>query len=67
MSEEIEVFRGIKDRKKRLREKYGEPCPECLRLLPKASPSILLPQQACRIHKHRDPRPELTDKQWSEA
>ena len=67
MSEEIEVFRGIKDHKKRLREKYGAPCLECARLLPKSPPSILLPQQVCRIHKYRDPRPELTDKQWSEA
>ena len=67
MSEEIEAFKAMKDHKKRLREKYGNPCPECFRLLPKASPSILLPQQVCRIHKYRDPRPNLTDEQWSQA
>ena len=53
------MFGAIKDHKKRLRAKYGAPCPECQRLLPKAHPSILLPQQVCRIHKYRDPRPAL--------
>ena len=67
MSEMVEVFGEIKDHKKRLRAKFGAPCPECVRLLPKASPSILLPQQVCRIHKYCDPRPELTEEQWSQA
>ena len=67
MSEAVEVFVAIKDHKKRLRAKYGAPCPECQRLLPKAHPSILLPQQVCRIHKYRDPRPALTDDEWSKA
>ena len=67
MSEMCEVFRAMKDHKKRLREKYGAPCPECKRLLPKASPSILLPQQMCRIHKYRDPRPDLTEEEWSKV
>lgn len=67
MSEMVEIFGAMKDHKKRLRAKYGIPCPECQRLLPKAHPSILLPQQACRIHKYRDQRPELTEEQWSQA
>ena len=67
MSETIEVFAGMREHKKRLREKHGAQCPECARLLPKASPSILLPQQVCRIHKYIDPRPELTEEQWSQA
>ena len=67
MSEMVEVFGAIKDHKKRLRAKYGAPCPECRRLLPTAHPSILLPQQVCRIHKYRDPRPALTDDEWSKA
>lgn len=67
MSEMADVFGAMKDHKKRLRAKYGVPCPECQRRLPKANPSILLPQQMCRIHKYRDPRPELTSEQWSQV
>lgn len=67
MSEVVEIFRATKDHNKQLRAKYGAPCPECQRLLPKAHPSILLPQQVCRIHKYRDPRPALTDDEWSKA
>ena len=63
MSDVADTFHGMKDHKKRLRAKYGIPCPECQRLLPKAHPSILLPQQVCRIHKYIDPRPELTEEQ----
>jgi len=64
MSDMIEMLQGLKDHKKRLRRKYGVDCPECVRLLPKANPSVLLPQQVCRIHKYRDERPELTDDQY---
>ena len=60
MSEVAEMYRGMQDFKKQLRATYGKPCPECQRLLPKANPTILLPQQRCRIHKYVDPRPELT-------
>lgn len=67
MSDEVEVFSTLKAVRTRLRAKYGIPCPECERLLPKANPSILLPRQVCRIHHYRDPRPELTDEQWSQA
>lgn len=67
MSDMGETFRAMNDQKKAIRAKYGIECPECRRLLPKASPTILLPQQRCRIHGYRDPRPELTNEQWSDA
>jgi hypothetical protein len=67
MSEEVEVFRDIKDHKKRLREKFGVPCPQCAVVRPKAQPSILLPQQRCRVDGYTDTRPDLTDKQWRDA
>ena len=54
-----EVFNAMKAQRRGLRAKHGVPCPECVRLLPKASPTILLPQQVCRIHKYRDPRARL--------
>lgn len=58
MSEAMEYFRDAKDFRKHLRSIYGVPCPECVRLLPRANPSLLLPEQTCRIHRYRDPRPE---------
>lgn len=67
MSDVAEMYQGMRDHKKRLRAKYGEPCPECVRLLPRASPTILLPQQRCRIHGYRDPREELTDQEYAQA
>lgn len=67
MSEVAEMYSGMRDHKKRLRAKYGIPCPECQRLLPKANPTILLPQHRCRIHGYRDQRPELTDKEYAQA
>ena len=60
MSDMSELFKSMQGHKKRLRAKYGVPCPECRRLLPKANPSILLPQQVCRIHRYKDSRPALT-------
>ena len=50
----------MSDHRKALRARYGVPCPACQKGRPKAHPSILLPQQRCRIDGYRDPRPELT-------
>lgn len=52
-----DVFNAMKDARKEQRRLYGQACPECLVKLPKANASILLPQQTCRIHRYRDPRP----------
>jgi len=60
MSECAEMFSCHAELRKLLRARYGKPCPECVRLLPKAHPTILLPRQRCRIHKYHDLRPELT-------
>ena len=54
----------LRDAKREARAKYGVPCPECVRLLPKANPSILLPQQRCKIHKYRDPRPRIPENDY---
>ena len=67
MSDTIDDHRAMGDHRKALRAKYGMPCPECVQKLPRAQPSILLPQQRCRIHGYRDQRPELTNEQWSNA
>jgi hypothetical protein len=67
MSDTIDDYKSMGDHKKRLRAKYGVECPECKRLQPKRSATILLPQQRCRVDGYRDPRPDLTEKEWSEA
>jgi hypothetical protein len=49
--------RELRDAKREARRLHGQPCPVCIEKLPRAHPSILLPQQVCKIHKYRDPRP----------
>ncbi|MAK55456.1 MAG: hypothetical protein CML17_06395 [Pusillimonas sp.] len=67
MSETGEIFNAMRDHKKALRAKYGVNCPQCAIKRPKAHPSILLPQQRCRVDGYRDPRPELTDQQYQDV
>lgn len=59
MSDYGDMCHDLKEAKRRVRAKYGVPCPECIRLLPRADPTILLPAQSCtkRGHKYKDPRP----------
>lgn len=69
VSDTIDDYNVLHDHRKAVRAKYGIECPECKRLLPKANATILEPQQWCkrRGHIYQDPRPELTNEQWSEA
>jgi len=50
-------FKAFKDAKRAIRDKYGVACPQCAKVRPKAQPSILLPQQRCKVDGYRDPRP----------
>jgi len=50
--------------KQEARDKYGVPCPVCVERLPKAHPSILLPQQRCKIHGYRDPRQRTEETEY---
>ena len=50
-------WNAIKDHRKAMRAKYGVPCPECVTKLPRAAPTILVPDGRCRIHKIKDERP----------
>lgn len=63
MSDMIDVFRGIKDHRKAVRRAYGAACPRCLETARRASATILLPQQRCRVDGYVDPRPELSSEQ----
>lgn len=67
MGDSVDDMRAIGNHKKRLRAKYGVDCPECKRLRPKGNPSLLLPQQTCRVDRYKDPRPELTDEQYGDV
>lgn len=64
MSDYGDMCRDIREAKREARSKHGVPCPECVKLLPKANPSILLPQQRCKIHGYRDPRKRTKDTEY---
>lgn len=64
MGDEGEFWRDVRESRREARAKHGVACPECKRLLPKAQPSILLPQQRCRIHGYRDPRPRTDETEY---
>lgn len=57
MSEQVEIWKALRDHRKAERRQLGVACPQCAIKRPKASPSILLPQQRCRVDGYRDPRP----------
>jgi hypothetical protein len=65
LSDTIDTFKVLKDHRKALRAKYGINCPSCAVARPKASPTILMPQQRCKVDGYRDARPDLTDAEWS--
>lgn len=57
MSEQAEIWKAMGDHRKRVRALYGVNCPQCAVKRPKAHPTILLPQQRCRVDGYTDPRP----------
>lgn len=54
-----DTFNALKETRREARAKHGVSCPMCVEILPKANPSILLPQQRCKIHGYKDQRPRL--------
>lgn len=58
-----EAFNAVRDARKLMRQHYGIGCPQCAVVRPKAFPSILLPQQRCKVDGYKDPRPRLTNEQ----
>lgn len=63
MSEIGEAFADQKEYIRRLRARFGVPCPKCADDRPLTFPSKLLPQQRCRVDGYVDPRPVLTIEQ----
>lgn len=62
--DEGDFWNDVRKAKCEARAKHGVDCPECVRLLPKAQPTILLPGQRCKIHNYRDPRPRTADNEY---
>lgn len=69
-SEIAEMGRDMKYVRTRRRQLYGVNCPKCIELQPRRSPTILLPQQRCKVDGYRDPRPRISQEQedaiWAE-
>lgn len=62
-----EMFNDLRDHRRQLRARYGVRCPMCQQKQPKREPTILLPQQRCKVDGYTDPRPRLTDEQRATA
>lgn len=65
MSDMIDMYRGLKDMRREMRAELGVPCPNCRVKQPKREPTILLPQQRCRVDGYRDPRSEVVIGEWN--
>jgi hypothetical protein len=59
-----DLCRDIREARREARAKHGVPCPVCPTKRPKAHPSILLPQQRCKVDGYRDPRPRTRDTEY---
>lgn len=51
-----ELFNAMREQRKELRARLGVSCPGCNIKESKRTPSILLPQQRCKVCGYRDPR-----------
>lgn len=62
-----EMFNTMREARKARRAKFGVPCPRCIEKRPRAQPSILMPNQACKVDGYIDPRPHTTIEQRNEC
>lgn len=67
MSDMKEDFQALKEFNKAKRTVYGRPCPQCNVKQPKRIPTLLQPQQRCRVDGYRDPRPYPTNEEMNVA
>jgi hypothetical protein len=59
-----DMCRDIREDRREKRRLLGVECPECKRLRPKTSASILLPSQRCKVDGYRDPRQRTPDNSY---
>jgi hypothetical protein len=57
MGDSAEIWNAIKEERRERRRLLGVDCPGCRIKEPKRTPTILLPQQKCKVCGYRDPRP----------
>ena len=57
MGDSAAIWNAIKEERRQRRAALGVDCPGCRKKEPKRTPTILLPQQRCRVCGYRDPRP----------
>lgn len=57
MGDLADDFKAWRAERREQRARLGVSCPRCASARPKATPSILLPQQRCKVDGYRDPRP----------
>jgi len=62
MGDVCDTFNALHEYRKEQRSLYGVNCPDCRIKQPKRIPSILLPQQRCKVCGYRDPRPRIAAK-----
>lgn len=56
MGDVADDFKVWRAERREQRARLGVSCPRCASARPKATPSILLPQQRCKVDGYRDPR-----------
>lgn len=56
-----DMLNAMREERRNLRSRFGNECPRCKQVRPKARPSILLPGQICKVDGYRDPRPRIPD------
>lgn len=66
MSDTIDMYRDLREHRRDLRAALGVNCPNCRIRQPRRTPTILLPQQRCRVDGYRDPRPESLISEWTQ-
>ncbi len=67
MGDMIDMWRDLKEHRREMRAALGVPCPNCPIKQPRREPTILLPQQRCKVDGYRDPRPESVIDEWLAA
>lgn len=59
MGDMADMYRGIKEIRKKAREEHGIKCWLCQELYPKREPTVLLPGRKCKVCDYQDTRPWL--------
>lgn len=59
MGDTVDIYRAMKDHRKKMREAHGIKCWLCEELHPKRNPTILMPGKKCKVCGYKDTRPRV--------